>query len=368
MKKKKYFALLFIPLYILFACSDMNDKHDIYLQNGEIFYIGRVDSAKILPGQNRFVLRYWITDARAKELKIYWNQKRDSLIVSVPVHNPSDSIDVLIGDNEHIIPEGGYTFQVISSGGGNLKSIVFEKSGNVYGEKFLSTLTNRFVRKIDYDPNKEKLSIAWGEPSSSREIGVEITYFVGETKNVVKLTAGQIGSKTILDNVNVEKGVSYRTMFLPEPIAIDTFFTSPTPVTILQNVALNKPVKTSSNLNNSFDGSKAVDGIISTDSRWISSSGSELEHWIEIDLGREYKLYSFKLYKNLYNDFFLPNFTFQIQKNGEWIDVLGVEKNLGEIYEGIITDEVTADKVRLFIPIYEKNMVRLMEFAVYVKY
>lgn len=367
MKQKKYLSLVLISLCIVFGCSKMNDKHDFYLQDGEIIYLGRVDSVKVLPGKNRFLLRYWITDQRAKELKIYWNQMRDSLIVPIPAHHPSDSIDVLIGDKENIIPEGNYTFQLVSSDGGNLRSIIFERLGNVYGEQFSSTLSDRFIKSIEYDSGKQEVNINWGEPSSSREIGIEITYFSEETKNVVRLTTEQIGSRTVLDNVNVEKGVTYRTMFLPEPMAIDTFFTAPVPITILQNIALNKPVKTSSNLNDSFNGSKAVDGIISTDSRWISSSGDGLEHWIEIDLEKEYSLYSFKLYKHLYNEFLLPNFTFQIQKNGEWLDLWKVENNFGEIYEVILSEEVITDKVRLFIPVYEKNMVRIMEFAIHVK-
>lgn len=368
MKQKKYLSLILISLFTFLACSKMNDKHDLYLQEGEIMYIGRVDSAKILPGHNRFLLRYWITDMRAKELMIYWNQMKNSLIVPIPAHQSSDSIDVLIGDKDDIMPEGNYTFQLISSDGGNLRSIIFEKLGNVYGAQFSSMLSDRFVKSLDYDSDKGEISINWGEPSSAREIGVEMTYFTGEKKNVVQYTNAEMGSKTVLNDVNVEKGVSYRTMFLPEPLAIDTFFRASVPLTILQNVALHKPVKTSSILNDSYDGSKAVDGIVSTASRWITIAGEGLEHWIEVDLGKEYSLYSFKVHKHLYNEFLLPNFTFQIQKNGEWVDISKVENYLGEIYELVFPEQVITDKVRLFIPIYPKNTVRLMEFGVYVKY
>jgi len=368
MKQEKYLSIILISLFTVLACSEMNDKHDFYLQEGEIIYIGRVDSAKILPGHNRFLLRYWITDMRTKELLIYWNQMENSLMVPIPVHQSTDSIDVLIGDKENIIPEGNYTFQLVSSDGGNLRSIVFERLGNVYGPQFASTLSNRFVKSVDYNPDKQEVTISWGEPSSSKEIGVEITYFTGEEKNVVLYTNGEMDSKMVLNDVDVEKGVSYKTIFLPEPIAIDTFFTASVPLVILQNIALNKPVKTSSNLNSSYDGTKAVDGVISTDSRWISIAGEGLEHWIEVDLGKEYNLYSFKVHKHLYNEFLLPNFTLQVQKDGEWVDVSKVENYLGEMYELVFPEEVVTDKVRLFVPIYPNNMVRLMELYVYVKY
>ena len=41
---------------------------------------------------------------------------------------------------------------------------------------------------------------------------------------------------------------------------------------------------------------------------------------------------------------------------------------MGEIYELVFHEEVVTDKVRLFVPIYPNNMVRLMELYVYVKY
>lgn len=368
MKQKKYLSIILISLFTVLACSDMNDKHDFYLQEGEIMYIGRVDSARVLPGENRFLLRYWITDMRAKELIIYWNQMEDSLIVPIPAHQSTDSIDVLIGDKESVMAEGNYTFQLVSSDGENLRSIVFERLGNVYGQQFSSTLSDRFIRSVDYNSDEQQVIINWGEPSSSKEIGVEMTYFTEEEKNVVRYTNEEMGLKTVLNDVNVEKGVSYRTMFLPEPIAIDTFFTASASLTILQNVALHKPVRTSSILNDSYVGSMAVDGIVSSASRWITVAGEGLEHWIEVDLGKEYSLYSFKVHKHLYNEFLLPNFTFQIYKNGEWVDITKVENYLGEIYELVFTEPVVTDKVRLFVPVYPKNMVRLMEFGVYAKF
>lgn len=229
-------------------------------------------------------------------------------------------------------------------------------------------MSDRYVKSVDYNPDVQQISVEWGEPHSSKDIGVELTYYKGDTKNVIIVPTTQLTSKTILDSVNVEKGVTYRTMFLPEPMAIDTFTTAPVSLTILQNIALRKSVKTSSNLNDNYSGAKAVDGIVSTESRWISSSGSGLEHWIEIDLEKEYSLYSFKFHKHLYQNFLIPNFTFQTSKNGEWINLVEVENYLGEVYEMIFSDKVITDKVRIFIPKYVNNMARVYEFAVYVKF
>ena len=367
MKNKTNIVLLFLFLLTTFSCSKMNDKHDLYLQGGEIIYIGRVDSARILPGENRFLLRYWITDNRAKELKVYWNQMADSLIIDIPHHEPSDSIDYIIGNNTNVIPEGNYTFQIVSDDGDGLESIIFEKMGNVYGELFYQLMTDRFVKSTGYNPVSKNISIEWGEPSSSKDIGVELTYYAEDTKKTVQFLTKELESQTLLENIDVEKGVTYRTMFLPEPMAIDTFFTAPLTLNIINNVALNKPVKTSSNLNDTYSGKNAVDNIISSDSRWISSS-SDTEHWIEVDLEKEYILNSFKLHKHIYGNYLLQHFIFQVNKNGEWVDLVNVENNLEEVYESIFIDEVVTDKVRIFIPSYINNMARIYEFYVYVKY
>ncbi|MFV0591004.1 MAG: DUF4998 domain-containing protein [Draconibacterium sp.] len=367
MKKIKYIALFFASMYmILLSCSDMNDKHEIYMQDGEILYIGRVDSATVLSGNERFILRYWITDPRAKELKIYWDEKKDSLVVPIPNHLAADSLEVVVGNNSLAMPEGSYTFQLVTTDGEGLTSVDFDMIGNVYGAQFASTMVQRFVKETSFDPGNNQLAVTWGDPSSTRDIGVELTYYEGEQKKVIKIL-NEDGSQTILDNYNLDKGATYRTMFLPEETSIDTFFTASSSLEIIQNVALNKPTVTSSFLREGFEGSNAVDGIISSASRWITVSDAGLEHWIEIDLGKEYTLSSFTVYKYLYNQYLIPNFNFQINVNGEWVNVVEVNNFMGETYSASFEEEIKTDKVRVFVPNYTDNMVRIMEIEVYAK-
>jgi hypothetical protein len=211
----------------------MNDKHDIYLQGGEINYIGRVDSAKILAGNQRFKLKYWITDPRAKVLKIYWSQKKDSVIVPIATHLPKDSIELIIGDALKIIPQNNYTIQLVSTDGGSLKSIVFEKIGNVYGSKFLATLSNRLYTLVKYTVAGSEVAITWAGITSDKEIGLEFSYVDMNNLPVkTKLSTMALGAVTTLKNVNKPLGITYRTMFLPEKMAIDTFYTSSRTVVI----------------------------------------------------------------------------------------------------------------------------------------
>jgi len=233
MKKILFWSLLFGIFSTIVGCTGMNDKHDMYLQEGEINYIGRADSAKILAGNQRFILKYWITDPRAKVLKVYWSQKQDSMIVPIPVHQPKDSIQLVIGDAQKIIPENNYTLQLLSTDGDKLSSILFEKIGNVYGPKYQASISNRLYTLVKYATVNSVVTISWAGITSDKEIGLEISYFSPDaTPMKTKLTTAAVGTQTILTNVNKTMGVSYRTLFLPEKTAIDTFYTSSKTVVI----------------------------------------------------------------------------------------------------------------------------------------
>ena len=226
MKKIIFQIILFGVIFTIAGCTGINDKHDMYLKAGEINYIGRADSAKFMAGNQRFKLRYWITDPRAKVMNIYWSQKKDSVVVAIPTHRPLDAIDLIIGDAQKIITENNYTIQLISTDGGKLSSIVYEKIGNVYGPKYQSSLNNRLYTLVKYTIVGSIVTISWAGITSDKEIGLEISYFGQDNTPVkTKLATASVGAQTILSNVNKAMGITYRTMFLPEPLAIDTFYT-----------------------------------------------------------------------------------------------------------------------------------------------
>ena len=366
-------------LLIAVGCSDMNDIHDIYHRNGEIIYIGRVDSAKILAGNERFLLRYWLTDPKAKTLKVYWSQKQDSLITTVPSHNPTDSIELIIGDGEKKITEGNHIFQVVTSDGEGLRSIVYEIIGNVYGKNFQSTITNRLTKQAEYKTDDAQVIIDWNDVTSSREIGVEISYYNLEGEQLTTLlSTNEIGDQIVLENVDLmdeDKKISYRTVFLPEPMALDTFYAESVHLPVKRrikldepvNVALNKSVTASSFYNNSVP-ELAVDGIIlSADSRFVTNPGGD--HWLEIDLGLAIPIDSFKYWTGTNGQLMqpLPEFKFQVDVNGEWIDVVHETGNTNTAYEASFP-EVTTSKVRLFVPSGVIDRIRMYEIAVYSSY
>jgi len=356
---------MLIPLGgLLAACSDMNEMHDMYLRDGEITYVGRVDSVRILSGRERVKLFYWLTDPRVKRLQLFWNQKRDSLQVAVPEHEPLDALDVTIGDGNGVIAEGNHTFLIYSHDERGHRSVVFETLVNIYGEQYQARLLQRRVIETKVADNND-ITVLWGGSSSADEIGIALTYT--DNNGVVHNDFyPNVGSETLLPNVDPTKGITYQTLYMPEPTAIDTFRTElqKVPVVKITNVALGKPVTASDILTPTEptqQPANAVDGLTAyTTTRWVSTAAGE--HWLEIDLQGEYTVSSFKTWNGQGSGYSNPITRMKLQAwlNGEWVDVHEVNNNSDTQY-GASFNPVTTTKVRL----YCYSQVRLFEIAVY---
>jgi hypothetical protein len=359
----KILKTIALPILYAFmtACSDMNAPHDMYLENGEILYVGRLDSAKVFAGKERFLLRYWITDPRAKELKVYWSQKRDSITAGIPAHTPPDSLELLIGGNQKTISEGGYTLQIYTFDETDLRSVVYEKNVNVYGDRFQSTLLNRLISKTDYNSSTKDLAISWAPATSVREVGIEIEYYnLSGDKIILRKSTGEIASNTVLNNVDPAKEARYSTLYLPEPDAIDTFTVSPQTIAIKVNIAQNCQTETSDFLA-PYTGNMAVDGnTVEAASRWVSDDSNN-EHWLIIDLGKEQFISSFETWSGSPAQ---AQFKLQIETDGNWTDIHTAANNTNLYYSTSFTP-VKTRKVRYYIPAYQTNRVRLFEIAIY---
>jgi hypothetical protein len=206
------------------ACEDMNDKHRTWLESGEIVYIGKVDSLYAFPGDERIQFRYWISDPRAKTITVSWSLGKESLELEVPAHLPGEHFDVYIGKNEKTITEGDHTFQWTTKDGKGNRSVVFEKGANVYGPRYRSRISNRPL--LGAGVNGTNVTLRWGGMTDDDEIGIIISYTdVTEVPVERYFTSEEIASPVVLPDVKVTSPVTYRTLYLPDPAAIDTFST-----------------------------------------------------------------------------------------------------------------------------------------------
>jgi len=371
-KMKK--LLLYIPLIsiiLLFInCSEMNDVQDEYLKNGEIIYIPSADSIEAFSGENRVLLRMYTRNPMISTFAIFWDQGSDSLIVPVENRLSPDYFDVQIGENSKILTDKSYIFEIYSRDSNGHRSIKTEKIAQVYGDRYISTLENHYYQSAQFEPSLSSLTMYWYSLIDDTEIGVEFTYQDKLTNLPVSKIIGvkDIGSSSSITDIDSDYPVLYRTMFLPEPTAIDTFYTDFVSVELIQilNVVLNKPVKTSDDVLSTYVGENAVDGIISNDSRWVTNDTGV--HWLEIDLGQEYNIYYFQTLMGSGGTIGWPISTFNLQAevNGEWKDIVSVTGNSNAQY-GTEFDAIATSKVRYYIPDYVNNRPRLYEISVLAK-
>ncbi len=365
---KKVFILISFISICFVSCKEMNENVDLYLSQGEIIYLAKSDSVKTFAGNERFLMRFWMSDPRASALHIYWSQKTDSLIIPLAESDLQNAVDVYVGKNGKTVTEGNYTLQLVTHDVLGNTSIVDERTVNVYGETFAKSLTQKFIKNAIYGSN-DKLVLTFGGVASTKEVGIELAYtdksgvikHLSYSTDKIKKT---LKDSVVLSNVDVLQPLTCRTKYLPESTAIDTFYTEYSVINVYErmNVALGKAA-TTSDITANYPGSMAVDGdISSTPSRWVSDDSNK-EHWLEINLGAEYAISAFQTWSG---DPAQKSFKLQAYISDKWVDVASVTDNAKYIYFADFPETKTS-KVRYYIPAYTTNRVRLYEIAVYIK-
>ena len=107
--KNNYNYLWIVLISFLVSCSDMNDLHQPYLDQGEHIYAAKVDAVVVRPGNERIQLDLFYTAQRIKECVIYWNVRQNSLVKELPASGVN-GVPVLLED----MPEGTYSFEIVT--------------------------------------------------------------------------------------------------------------------------------------------------------------------------------------------------------------------------------------------------------------
>ncbi|GHV69297.1 hypothetical protein FACS1894199_17760 [Bacteroidia bacterium] len=365
--KKIYYSYSLIACVVLFlvGCAEMNDKHDEFLARGETVYIGKVDSVQAFPGDGRLLLKYWLSDPRAKSVTVYWGTNDSkSKALTVAQHAQGEALEVILGTADGLT-EGNHTFHWISSDIHENKSMVHESFASVYGDLYRSNLLNRrVVQTVPADNGDVDITLAGA--SSSEEIGVELFYTQLDGTEVTQYEP-QLGTSLSLLSVDYTKGVRYRTWYKPTLTAIDSFCTETVKMDIIKtvNVTLNKPTLS---VNAYWDGGlyaqpHLVDGITVDGNRWVVVVDAVIPNpWIEIDLLGTYTISSFKTWSGQNANYSWPTARFDLQAwiDGSWVTVHSVTSNTNPTY-GNSFPPVETTKVRF----YAYGDVRWFEAAVY---
>lgn len=218
---------LFLSLGLLFAsCTDMNHVSKEFL-TPEIRYAGSPDTINVLSGQERLVLNFRLADPSISQLKIYWNNKTDSLIQDVVMDVSPKAFNIEIPDLE----EKTYSFEIITFDDKGNKSITKTATGRAYGDSYWASLLNTPLKAYLNDTVPTTADGKWGSPDATA-LGMELYYtnLSGEEISVYvevpKSETEIFDNKLSLERYKNGTPIRYRTLYFPEKTAIDTFYTN----------------------------------------------------------------------------------------------------------------------------------------------
>lgn len=217
----KIIISLVIPfLALVVSCNKQDSHYRDFIKDGEIVYVGKIDSIRFHPGHNRVKLS-WLppSDPSIQRAKIYWNARNDSTIVNFKEDIlTEDTIYAIIEDLE----EGAYTFEIFTFDKDDNSSVASEVSGNVYGEKYLSLLLHRQIQEGVFQ--EDDYVLKW-RAADEDLLGTEVKY--KDTKGEEQFVfTSKNEHKSLLLNWKPNSRIEYRSLYLPDSMAIDTFYTS----------------------------------------------------------------------------------------------------------------------------------------------
>lgn len=212
-------AYSFIAIAILMASCSKMDEYKKFTDGKLIVYPGKADSLRVQSGRNRALVRFLlISDPNIVKASIFWNNKANHQDVSITRGKGIDTIKAMVSP----LPEGNYSFEVFTYDKSGNKSVAALKQGATYGEVFEKSLLNRILESVVYQPSSGTTFLNW-RASDAGSVGVDITYTNVNGKVTTKRVAKD-ATQTVLTDQNPGTDLQYRTLFLPDSLAIDTFY------------------------------------------------------------------------------------------------------------------------------------------------
>jgi hypothetical protein len=191
------------------------DDYLKYTDNKEIKYAGKLDSVRVLSGKNRVVINGLLTsDPNINLIKIFYNQRHDSILLDIKRSSGIDTINVPIS-----LPEGSHNFEIIAFDNKGNSSVKVSATGRSYGPIYEETLFSRVIKNAEKNGNDATIDLYPAEETSPFSI-VRYTNTQGASKSI---TVPKETTQVTLKDFKSMSKVSIQTFFLPDTAAIDTF-------------------------------------------------------------------------------------------------------------------------------------------------
>ncbi|MBA0882952.1 DUF4998 domain-containing protein [Flavobacterium undicola] len=213
-------AFVVVLVLVIHSCTGA-DEYLKFTEGGEISYTGKIDSLKFFPGRNRVKIEgLIISDPKVNQLRVYWNSKKDSVVIPI---NRTAGIDVVSKIIENL-PENIYNFEVKTFDAKGNSSISQNVTAQTYGARYQASLTNRKIIASTLSI-KKSLTIDFATMDlTSGAYTTEVIYT--DNSNVEKtVTVPVATSQVVIPNFKEGSKFKHRSLFLPTKTCIDIFYT-----------------------------------------------------------------------------------------------------------------------------------------------
>ena len=197
-----------------FSCKSQDGIFEEYLVPNGRSYPVPAKNVVAKPGNRRIEIAWQNSgDPKVKKARIFWNNYTDS--VEIAIDADMKTVSRIINP----IAENTYSFMVRTYDTDGNISIPIEVMGKVYGERYISSLTNRVLLSTYYDGLDLKLN--WFVAGED-EAGVSVNYtdIRGVNRSVV---VDPSETETIVPEFDADHPLFYSTMYKPDSLAIDVF-------------------------------------------------------------------------------------------------------------------------------------------------
>lgn len=297
MKKSNINLIISILCLVsLGGCGGMDETFKEFIKDGEIVYAGIVDSVIVYPGRNRVRTSFYVNDPTVVKARIYWNNRMDSTEVGVyPLEHPQPYF-VEIPD----LKESVYSFEYYTYNEEGNVSMRVDAVARAYGEEYeKSLLETPILESFVSNDKPDDFEIVWGIADKTA-VGNEVVY---TAKNGVETVLFVPVESTNTRVAGYKEGTNfrYRTLYLPDPLSIDTFATAfKTKAIKGLPVMYDRSAWTAYgedyDRTNPRKPSNAIDNNPNT--IWVMDKTTNYPHSMWVDMGRELKVGGFSFSQN----------------------------------------------------------------------
>jgi len=211
-------AVLLLLTPTFFTCKDPEGLYREYLVPGGLQYPAKIMDAEAHPGDNRIEITWRNgVNPSVTKARIFWNNYADSAEVAI-----DKDVD-FVSKELKPMEENIYSFMIHTYDAAGNASMPVEVIGEVYGDAYISSLSNRILKDAVYDPDETNLKLEWYGAVNKTETGVEISY-TGLDNAVRSIFMPPSKTDTTLSDFKVSESLFYKTAYKPDTMAIDLFY------------------------------------------------------------------------------------------------------------------------------------------------